>query len=971
MESLSIGQRWINEAELSLGLGTLVGADERTLRIDFAAISETRTYARRSAALSRAVFEPGDRLKTREGLDFLVQEQSETDGLITYLGEDAQGSPVSVHEMRLSEFTQINRAHQRLLAGHIDNPQRYLLRQRARLLQDEIAHSPVRGLISGRTGLVPHQLYIADEVARRQLPRVLLADEVGLGKTIEAGLILNSRLIAGTTRRVLVIVPDHLLNQWLVEMLRRFNLHFSLFGPRRFESDTGDLPDMDFDGDGRAENHGVRCNPFDDEQLVLCSPELFHQVADAERCVLSSDWDMLIVDEAHHLAWDASQPSQDYLLVERLAALTPAVLLLTATPEQLGREGHFARLRLLDPARFHDYQAYVEEEQNYRDIADLVEALEAGSGSAEGPTHLDTGIGDRLRQLDIEFDHAADNPDTPSVTGREHLVEELLDRHGTGRLLFRNTRATISGFPERKLHRYALALPEDSEYRQRLVNPGTWRDALTPEMAWVSSHGSDAQPWTRVDSRVSWLFDLLKQLAPEKVLVIAAQAETAMDLAEAMRLTTGAQAAVFHEDMSIIERDRAAAFFADEEYGGQCLICSEIGSEGRNFQCVHHLILFDLPSNPDLLEQRIGRLDRIGQRDTINIHLPHVLGTAQMALTDFYHLGLDAFEHTSAVASAIVEDLGEALDEMMLSGEVSGEFIEEVAANRQDREQELRAGRDRLLERNSCRTHIAERLCEQASTADRAALSGFVEAFADVYGLEYETQTSGTAIIRPTDAMPASLRGLPDDGLTLTYDRDTALAQEDMEFLTWDHPLTASMLDAVLNSELGNTSLVTMRVKGIKPGSLMLESIFALEAPEHRQLQVGQYLPASRIRVVVDQSGRVIDNLSEELVERHMQPVKKSAARQVVQSRRAELKGLIRAAQQQADGSVTQMRAEALDAAEDQLGREIGRLRKLRRVNPAVRPEEIQVLERQQQKTLASLRQIETSLDALRMVIFV
>lgn len=122
----------------------------------------------------------------------------------------------------------------------------------------------------------------------------------------------------------------------------------------------------------------------------------------------------------------------------------------------------------------------------------------------------------------------------------------------------------------------------------------------------------------RFDPRVEWLIDTLKMLKQFKVLVICAHAETALDLEDALRLRSGISATVFHEGMSILERDRAAAYFADEEFGAQVLICSEIGSEGRNFQFAHHLVLFDLPAHPDLLEQRIGRLDRIGQRHTIS-----------------------------------------------------------------------------------------------------------------------------------------------------------------------------------------------------------------------------------------------------------------------------------------------------------------------------------------------------------------
>ena len=121
-----------------------------------------------------------------------------------------------------------------------------------------------------------------------------------------------------------------------------------------------------------------------------------------------------------------------------------------------------------------------------------------------------------------------------------------------------------------------------------------------------------SEKWTDFDPRVDYLIDLLKSLKKEKVLVICAHAQTAIDLEAALRVKEGIRAAVFHEGLSIFERDKAAAYFAQDEDSAQLLLCSEIGSEGRNFQFAHHLVLFDLPSNPDLLEQRIGRLDRIG-----------------------------------------------------------------------------------------------------------------------------------------------------------------------------------------------------------------------------------------------------------------------------------------------------------------------------------------------------------------------
>lgn len=108
------------------------------------------------------------------------------------------------------------------------------------------------------------------------------------------------------------------------------------------------------------------------------------------------------------------------------------------------------------------------------------------------------------------------------------------------------------------------------------------------------------------------------------MLVICAKAATALQLEQVLREREGIRAAVFHEGMSIVERDRAAAWFAEEDSGAQVMLCSEIGSEGRNFQFASNPVMFDLPFNPDLLEQRIGRLDRIGQAHDIQIHVPYL-----------------------------------------------------------------------------------------------------------------------------------------------------------------------------------------------------------------------------------------------------------------------------------------------------------------------------------------------------------
>src|SRR6185295_9825572 len=202
--------------------------------------------------------------------------------------------------------------------------------------------------------------YIAAEVSSRLHPRVLLADEVGLGKTIEACLILHRLILTGRAQRVLIVVPDSLVHQWFVELLRRFNLWFHIFDEERCEA---------------IEAVNADTNPFEDDQLVLCSISLFTRSEPRLQQALAAEWDLLVVDEAHHLGWAPDAVSPEYAVVEAIGSKTPGLLLLTATPEQLGRASHFARLRLLDPDRFFDLNEFIGEVEHYREVAGLADKL--------------------------------------------------------------------------------------------------------------------------------------------------------------------------------------------------------------------------------------------------------------------------------------------------------------------------------------------------------------------------------------------------------------------------------------------------------------------------------------------------------------------------------------------------------------------------------------------------------------------
>ena len=235
MPTFSPGQRWISDAETDLGLGTILKVESRLITIVYMASGETRTYSAETAPLTRVIFATGDRIRNADNQEIIVSDTETVDGLVVYHGIAENGDEVILSETQLDNFTQFNRPSDKLLNGQFDRERRYHIRLRSREMQQELLRSPVFGLCGARVDLIPHQLYIANEVANRHQPRVLLADEVGLGKTIEAGLIIHKQLTTGLISRVLVIVPEPLLHQWLVEMRRRFNLNFGIMDDVQYE----------------------------------------------------------------------------------------------------------------------------------------------------------------------------------------------------------------------------------------------------------------------------------------------------------------------------------------------------------------------------------------------------------------------------------------------------------------------------------------------------------------------------------------------------------------------------------------------------------------------------------------------------------------------------------------------------------------------------------------------------------------
>ena len=914
--SFAIGQRWISETENSLGLGMITALDFRSVTLDFPATDETRIYAVAQAPLTRIVLNKGEQLHHQAGWQGEVLDVQEMNGLLFYLVKNSQGEDVIVNEKELSPIISFSQAKDRLFSSQIDRSEHFALRYQTLLHQQAQFQSPLRGLRGNRAGLIPHQLHIAQEVGNRINPRVLLADEVGLGKTIEAGMILQNQLFAEKVQRILIIVPETLQHQWLVEMLRRFNLHFSLFDEERCE---------DF-----AEQ---AINPFSTESLIICALDWLKAHPNRVQQAIEAKFDCLIVDEAHHLAWSENAPSAAYLLVEQLANAIPSVLLLTATPEQLGLESHFARLRLLDPERFYDYQSFLKEQENYQPVADAVQSLLSEKPlSAVEKNH----ISDLLNEQDIEplFKALACHNDEEKQAARQELIQNLIDRHGTSRILFRNTRQGVKGFPHRVYHQVTI----------------------------------DA---TEGDEKIHWLIDFLKSHRNEKILVICKTAQTAIQLEQILREKEAIRSAVFHERMSIIERDRAAAYFADTDNGAQVLLSSSIGSEGRNFQFACNLVLFDLPENPDLLEQCIGRLDRIGQTRDVQIYVPCLSGSAQQDLARWYHEGLNAFEQTCPIGMALFEQYEALLKERSENKADFEQLILQTQKQAKALRLALEKGRDRLLELNSNGGEKAQRLAaEIAQTDNSPQLVDFALNLFDIIGVEQDDLGENSIVITPTGTMLVpDFPGLKEEGVTVTFDRQLALAREELEFLTWDHPMIRQGIDLIASGDIGKASMALLVNKQLPAGTLLVELIYVIESQSPKGLQLNRFLPPTPVRLLLDSKG---NNLAEQVnfntLQNKLKPLSKDIANKMVKMARPNIEQLIKIGDQKMTEIAQAKIQEASRLADQTLSAELNRLIALKAVNKNIRQAEINVLEKQRVLSLEELSKASWRLDSLRVI---
>jgi ATP-dependent helicase HepA len=750
-----------------LGIGRVTAVEARVLLVDFPRSDTTLRLAADTDALAPVDLSPGRPVRITETRERTTIASRLPDGTLQL----ANGRTVSSHALWPLELE--GALLDRLALGDVDAVDDFVTRLDVLHLLALREADGLGSFLGGRVRLFPHQLHVAERATSSDPVRWLLADEVGLGKTIEAALILNRLVHAGKIERCLVVAPDVLTVQWLGELWRKYHQVFTLLDAPR-------LADV-------ARDFGPDFNPFDVHRRAVIALEMLTERPQLTDQAVRAGIDLLVVDEAQRLRRPLGHPGDPgWRAIAPIAALGRHVLLLSATPLEDDAHGFFRLLQLLRPEEFPE---------------DMSFDARLASGIPLPPCTSSTrradigGLPPRVSRP-VEIDQPSKWKLREAV---EAVVRQMPAPHAVARRqkIERVRRALASGAA------LAAALgPDDRGLRQQ----ADAMDASDPRLEWLLLQ---ATRWRGTG---------------DKTLVFVAHRETLEMLRTAFSQRAQLATGVFHEDLSPAQRDLEVARFREPE-GPSLLVSTEAGGEGRNFEFCRRLVLFDLPWKPSVVEQRIGRLDRIGRRIPVEIvyfRPPTGIGSDVVRL--FERLGL--FHEPMAGLEPQLSHVENALEEIAIdpSGSLTAEGLETLVNDAQQARTRIREAAYQQLHRDPYRADMAADILARVP-ADLDALTEEVvlRACASLgFTIEQPRGRRTFAIELANNALVDSLPGVASGSSYVgTFDREEAVEREMIDFFASGHPLVEGILAHFDDSALGRVARFEIEIAGERDEGLM------------------------------------------------------------------------------------------------------------------------------------------------------
>ena len=732
-----------------LGIGRVTGIEGRVIVVEFPRSRTTLRLAASADALVPVDLSRGRPVRitaTRQETRVVAQRP---DGSI----ELFNGDVVPAHVLWPIELE--GAFLERLALGELDQVEDFVTRMN---ILHSLSLREADGLgsfLGGRVRLFPHQLYVAERASTTDPVRWLLADEVGLGKTIEAALILNRLVHTGRVDRCLVVAPDALTVQWLGELWRKYHQVFTLLDSQR-------LADV-------ARDFDAHFNPFELHRRAVIALEMLVERPQLTDQAVAAGIDLLVVDEAQRLRRPPGHPGDAaWRAVAPIANLGRNVLLLSATPLEDDAHGFFRLLQLLRPEEF-------PEDQRFEDRLASGIPLPACTSSTR---RADIGGLPPRVGIPIDLDRSDD-------AHTRDAVEQLV----------RGAAAPNAAVERRKIDRI----------RRAVASGAALAAVLGPDEADLRSK---AETMDSTDARLHWLLQQapLWRRAGEKTLVFVAHRETLEMLRTAFSNLAQLATGVFHEELSPARRDTEVARFGEPE-GPSLLVSTECGGEGRNFEFCRRLVLFDLPWKPSVVEQRIGRLDRIGRRIPVEIvYFRPSAGIGRDVVGLFEALGI--FRDPVAGLEPQLARVESALEEIAIdpTASLSDDRCASLVADAAAARTRIQEAAYQQLHRDPYRQEMAAGILRrvpaeldalnQQVVLDACASLGFTIAHPRgrrVFSIELGRE----ALV---DSLPGVRSGSAYVG---TFDREEAVENETIDFFASGHPLVEGVLDHYEESHLG------------------------------------------------------------------------------------------------------------------------------------------------------------------------
>jgi len=735
----------------------------------------------------------------------------------------------------LPHIEKIDSMVDRLTAKQVDDPVHHDLRERATQLDLAYRYDRFLSLTNNRIEIEPYQVKAAYEILNSYDHRYLIGDEVGLGKTIEAGIVIEELIARGRAERVLIVAPAPLTVQWQQEMREKFDRNFVIYDRDTVRTHRKSHPNQ---------------NVWLQEDLIITSVDFAKQddVVEALRN-LEEEWDIAVFDEAHHLTArrssdDSIERTQRYKVGEAVARNSDALLLMTGTPHKGKSDQFYFLTDLLDPYRF-SHESNIDpdglEDLMIRRLKDNmyetdgtrmfpeknIEALGVDMSPAE--RKLYDGVTEYIR----EYYNLAQQEENQAVGFTMVIYQKRLvsSIYAIRKSLENRMRAIQSDA-------IAEELPEDVQQlipRYSTV-PETLTDAertrVEEELETVTLAQNQTQVQAELD-RVKALWQqakeiktdskaqLLKQFVDrildddpdEKILIFTEYTDTLEYLRD--EIFAGYDVTQIYGDLDQAKRRREMARFEEE---ANIMLATDAAQEGLNLQFAHIMVNYDLPWNPTRIDQRMGRLHRYGQDHTVEIRNLFFKDTRESEILNLLVEKMNQIESDlgmrSDVLGRVLEDVD--LDQTIMAAIAEDQSQDEVIADIEktvkERQEALETVENELLIRD--RFDLSDEDEEILDVIDRSQHGDVSEDDINILVREFFDEFGGGIRgVRPGPArsegdvfqleVPNVLSGgqVSEQYEQATFSRKVARERDDVEFIALDHPLVQSIIDFCIESE--------------------------------------------------------------------------------------------------------------------------------------------------------------------------